>query len=73
MSVKLSNITVVSLAELLELPLPEVEFTDEFDGTETLRSEALAMNTWRSLKYSTYHRIQSFHSAFVQTLISGLP
>jgi hypothetical protein len=31
------------------------------------------MNTWRSLKYSTYHRIQSFHSAFVQTLISGLP
>jgi hypothetical protein len=43
MAVKLSNTTVVTFSELLELLLPEVAYADGFDGEEALRAEASAM------------------------------
>jgi hypothetical protein len=49
MAVKLSNATVVTLAELFELLVAEVGFADEFDGEEALRAEASRMYTWRAL------------------------
>jgi hypothetical protein len=67
-AVKLSNAT-----ELFdELAIPEVEFSDEFDGRELLAMAAVPEAYWRASKYWTYHRIQSFQRAFVHLLGSGL-
>jgi len=55
MSVKLSDTTDVTvtltelLAELLELALPEVTFSVEFNDSVSLSVEALPTTIWRAL------------------------